>query len=67
MGNTYYLHSNDKGLHGFEKRMIISKLLGGGGCSPPAPPVATALNYLTILCVFGFKGFDDGGGIGGPR
>jgi hypothetical protein len=33
---------NDKGLHDFEKRMIISKLLrGGGACSPP--PVATAL------------------------
>ena len=29
---------NDKGLHDFEKRMIISKLLGGGGCSPLAPP-----------------------------
>jgi hypothetical protein len=26
---VYYL--NDKGLHDFEKRMIISELLGGGG------------------------------------
>ena len=34
---VYYL--NDKGLHDFEKRMIISKLLGGGGggCSPQLP------------------------------
>ena len=30
---------NYKGLHDFEKRMIISKLLGGG-----LPPVATALH-----------------------
>ena len=28
---------NDKGLHDFEKRMIISKLLGGGGVQPPPP------------------------------
>ena len=39
-----YIYLNDKGLHDFEKRMIISKLLGG--CSPP-PPVATAL-YLQV-------------------
>jgi hypothetical protein len=34
---AYYL--NDKGLHDFEKRMIISKLLGGGGggCSLQLP------------------------------
>jgi hypothetical protein len=31
---VYYL--NDKGLHDFGKRMIISKLLGGGGLSPPS-------------------------------
>jgi hypothetical protein len=31
---------NDKGLHDLEKRMIISKLLGGGAATPP---VATAL------------------------
>ena len=34
---------NDKGLHDFEKRMIISKLLGDG-LQPPAPPVATGLH-----------------------
>jgi hypothetical protein len=34
---------NDKGLHDFEKRMIISKLLGGGWAAAPPPPVATAL------------------------
>jgi hypothetical protein len=28
---------NDKGLHDFEKKMTISKLLGGG-CSAPGPP-----------------------------
>jgi hypothetical protein len=44
---AYYL--NDKGLHDFEKRMIISKLLGGGGgggLQPPAPPVAMALDRV---------------------
>jgi hypothetical protein len=29
---------NDKGLHDFEKRMIISKLLGGGGAAAPSSP-----------------------------
>ena len=47
MGNIFILCSfvwiNYKGLHDFEKRMIISKLLGGG-CSPP--PVATALRCM---------------------
>ena len=38
---------NDKGLHDFEKRMIISKLLrGGGGLQPPASLVATALDRV---------------------
>jgi hypothetical protein len=32
---VYYL--NDKGLHDFEKRMIISKLLGGGAAVPSSP------------------------------
>jgi hypothetical protein len=41
---VYYL--NDKGLHDFEKRMIISKLLGGGLLQPPAPLVATALDRV---------------------
>jgi hypothetical protein len=40
---VYYL--NDKGLHDFEKRMIISKLLGGG-LQSPAPLVATALDRV---------------------
>ena len=40
---VYYL--NDKGLHDFEKRMIISELLGGGAAAP-APPVATALDRV---------------------
>jgi hypothetical protein len=33
---AYYL--NDKGLHDFEKRMIISKLLGGGGAAASSSP-----------------------------
>ena len=37
---------NDKCLHDFEKRMIISKLLGGGAA---ALPVATALNFETTF------------------
>jgi hypothetical protein len=35
---------NNKGLHDFEKRMIISEILRGWG--PPAPPVAMAMDRV---------------------
>jgi hypothetical protein len=44
-----------KGLHDFEKRMIISKLLGGGSCSPPPPLLRLFVdrnfewNFYTII------------------
>ena len=36
---------NDKGLHDFEKRMIISKLLGGGGGGGGAAASYPVVNY----------------------
>jgi hypothetical protein len=44
---------NDKGLHDFEKRMIISKLLGGGGLQPPGcygpESIGSPENYVYSL------------------
>jgi hypothetical protein len=53
MLKVYYL--NDKGLHDFGKRMIISKLLGGAAAPPPSTPgcygpgLGVGLGYLTSM------------------